>query len=330
MDIINIDGKQYDPYFILEVTKQDSDEAITKSFKEKVKKYHPDKYTDIDKKKKYEQYFKILNESYQYIKKKRKSTIERKRNPDVNNKNIKNKTMNKQDLQKFNKEYEQKQDVNRKKSKFEIETDSKNNKSSKEKIEDYNNFEVNVYNQFSGKRFCNKTFNEMFDYNKKENEQNQDEYIKKSLIHRTTDGFNAYNSAEFGNCALVSTFRGLMISGDYLAETGNGFWGDKYGDYKYSYSTARNPNSKIIIKHKNKKDYNVDVISKATNIKEKPNDKQFDEIIYEDLLEKENQDKEIVERYISQYDENTISKALSGELETSDTYKEVLHKLLIG
>ena len=44
MDVIDIDGKSYDPYFILGVTKDDSSEHITKSFRKRVKKYHPDKF----------------------------------------------------------------------------------------------------------------------------------------------------------------------------------------------------------------------------------------------------------------------------------------------
>ena len=67
MDVITVDGKQYDPYFILDVTRDDTDKHISKSFREKVKKYNPDKYTDKEKKRKYEQYFKILSESYRYI-----------------------------------------------------------------------------------------------------------------------------------------------------------------------------------------------------------------------------------------------------------------------
>ena len=63
MDVIEIDGKTYDPYFILDVTREDSSSHIVKSFREKVKKYHPDKYTDPKKKEKYEKYFKILNDN---------------------------------------------------------------------------------------------------------------------------------------------------------------------------------------------------------------------------------------------------------------------------
>jgi preprotein translocase subunit Sec63 len=39
MDVIDIDGKKYDPYFILGVTKDDTGERITKTYREKVKRY---------------------------------------------------------------------------------------------------------------------------------------------------------------------------------------------------------------------------------------------------------------------------------------------------
>ena len=68
MDVIEIDGKTYDPYFILDVTREDSSSHIVKSFREKVKKYHPDKYTDPKKKEKCEFFLKkILKKSMQYI-----------------------------------------------------------------------------------------------------------------------------------------------------------------------------------------------------------------------------------------------------------------------
>ena len=73
MDIITINNKQYDPYFILDVTKDDTYDHISKSFRKKVKKYHPDKYTDKKQKEKYECYFNILTESFEYIKNKRKN-----------------------------------------------------------------------------------------------------------------------------------------------------------------------------------------------------------------------------------------------------------------
>ena len=38
MDIITVDGKKYDPYFILDVTKDDTADNITKSNRTKVKR----------------------------------------------------------------------------------------------------------------------------------------------------------------------------------------------------------------------------------------------------------------------------------------------------
>ena len=71
MEVIDINGKLYDTYFILGVTKDDSSDHITRSFRKLVKKYHPDKYTDKTDKQKYESYFKILVASFEYIKEKR-------------------------------------------------------------------------------------------------------------------------------------------------------------------------------------------------------------------------------------------------------------------
>jgi hypothetical protein len=228
----------------------------------------------------------------------------------------------------------------------------KNNKTNKnenengdnrlENPDDYKKFEVDIYNQFSDTKFTNEQFNKIFEHIKLQDGE-LDQVIEKSLIHKTTDGFRGYNSADFGNCALVSSFNGLLISGDTFGDNGSGYWGSGYSDYKFSYNRAKNPNSRIIVKsdvkqHKQTK-VNTEEISKYkqarsnlayTNTHGNFSQQQnyLDKKIYEDLTQQEHIDEMIVKKNLSQYDNDTIQKALAGELETSKTYKSVLHKYI--
>lgn len=319
MDIIKVDGKEYDPYFILDVSREDDNTHITKSFRTKVKKYHPDKYTDPKKKEKYEKYFKILNESYRYIKSKRESSSKK----DKGHVQSETKNMCKDDLDKFNKTFDKKMDIDEK---------------TYERIKNVNDYkntkDIEIYNLFSGKKFKIDDFNNLFEYNKQTQEKERDKIIERSLIHKTSDGFYGYNSNNVNDCALVSTFNGLMISGDILEN--KGCWGSNYGDYKFSYKLAKNPKKLVNIKVKQEtktinpeeyiKDYKKPTKPITGNFQEQ--NKNFEKIIYENLLDKELQDEEIVKKYIYQYDNNTVSKALSGELPQSIKYSSVMQKYL--
>jgi len=327
MDIIEIDGKTYDPYFILDVTREDSSSHIVKSFREKVKKYHPDKYTDPKKKEKYEKYFKILNESYRYIKDKRESVskirrVDDKKNSKTKKQNCKTKKLDKLDLDDFNKTFNKQSGLD----------DQDQNYERLQCKEDYDNIDIKVYNQFDERKFKLDEFNKMFEYTKGE----ENDISKKSLVHKTTDGFYGYNTSD--PFALVSSFRGLMIIGDDFY--GNGYWGSGYSDYKHSYKMPKNPNSKINVPKeqikinvpKDKIKINVpkdreEVPSPATGTFSQQ-ENTLNKKIYDDLLKKELQDETIVKQYMSQYDESIIKKALSGELDQNIKYTSVLRKYI--
>lgn len=351
MNVITIDGKQYDPYFILDVTKEDSLEHIKKTFRVKVKKYHPDKYTDHLKKAKYEKYFKILSESYQYIKNKRQDTMT---NPssvcqDTFSKSKERDNIKKNiDLDNFNKTFEKSKDPNH----FGYGDDYNRI----ERIEDYENIDVKYCNQFENRKFTTKEFNKIFEYNKNSEDDYKDKVITKSMIHKTTDGFFGYNTSDITNCALVSSFNGLLITGDNFGERGIGYWGDNYSDYKFSYKTSKNPNSKIIIKKDDTKEDDTkedDTIEKKITSEEiskykngydqhkykkgygkntSGNFSQQGNLLYkktyEDLVKKEFEDKDMVLKYINQYSPQIINKALSGELQESRKYSSALCKYI--
>ena len=329
MEIIDIDGKYYDPYYILNVTRNDDDEIVKSSFKKIAKKYHPDKAKSEKERIKFEKYFKILVKSYDYIKSKRSNS----------------------DFAKVRKESKQDNEVTGKKSDLQSSYKDPNdygygNHKRYENEDDYKNFEIQTYNQFGDKKYNNKEFNRIFEWNKKNtdddsSEENDSDKQTKStaLIHKTTDGFFGYNTADVNSCALVNTYNGLLIVGDDFGESGVGYWDEKYGDYKLSYSKVNNPD-KII---KPPKEFKTE-FEKDSDKKIKKNFTKYNNIINDikidgdygneekklldkaitDLEEKEKRDKKIVLKYINKYDNNIAKQGLEGTLDKNASYISVL------
>lgn len=330
MDVININGKLYDPYFILGVTKDDTNDHITKAFRKRVKKYHPDKYTNEYDKKKYECYFKILVESFEYIKEKRtgKKSIHL-----IDKSKYKHEVKQKEyDINKFN------NDFNDNVKKNNVKNDPNDygygeNYVRLKNVDEYDNLKVDLVNLFGNKKFSNKQFNKIFEWNKYKNSEN-DNSKQLIQIHKTTDGFNGYNSCTIDNSfSLVSSYNGLMITGDDLGEKGIGYWGNNYSDYSIVHKGIKNPEKKPRIprnfsaekyinekqkEQTNKKDFKI-----YNNDKNALYQKQ-----YEDLIEKEKIDKEIVIKYIHKYNKDISTAALNDELEKSQSYKDVLQKYI--
>jgi hypothetical protein len=204
--------------------------------------------------------------------------------------------------------------------------------------------DISYCNQFENRKFTTKEFNKIFEYNKQKQDDDKDKVITKSMIHKTTDGFFGYNTSDITNCALVSSFNGLLITGDNFGERNIGYWGNNYSDYKFSYKTSKNPNSKIIIPKTN----DDDILEKKMTSEEilkyenkyrngynennsgnfSQNEKILYKKTYEDLLKKEFEDKDMVLKYINQYSSETIDKALSGELQESPKYSSALRKYI--
>jgi curved DNA-binding protein CbpA len=321
MDVIDINGKLYDPYFILGVTKDDSSDHITRSFRKRVKKYHPDKYkNDVDKKK-YECYFKILVASFEYIKEKRTS----KKSIHLIDKSkykheVKPKSCN---IDSFNKDFDNiKRDPN--------DYGYGENYTRLENIKEYDNLKVDLVNLFGKKKFSNKQFNKIFEWNKYKNLENDQSENTKQLIHKTTDGFSCYNSGIIDNsCSLVSSYNGLMIAGDDLGERGIGYWGNNYSDYSIVHKGAKNPVKKPKIPRKFTIDENIIDTSNLNDTKIYNEDKYgLDKKQYNDLLEKEQLDKEIVLKYIHKYEKQIADKALNDELEKSQSLTDILQKYI--
>jgi curved DNA-binding protein CbpA len=333
VDIITIDGENYDPYFILGVTSDDTDDHINQVFRKKVKKYHPDKTSDKKDKKKYEYYFNIILECYGYIKEKRKSTQKLKKrsgggSSSISSKN-KTKTLTKEELDEFNKGFEKKCNIESRKGK----------EKRLQKIDEYINEEPVIEKQFSKKKFSNKDFNAVFDHNKNLHEQ---DVSSNALIYRTNDGFFGYNASDVGNCAMVSSYNGLLVSGDTIGEMGKGYWSNNYSDYNQSFGNAiKNPKGKLNMEkvYKENKKHTLEPKVKTTfneyqksyntfkytvqDTYNKEQDKLFKRT-FDHLLEKEKWDQQVVMKYKDQYEPEVIEQALNGELEMVPTLMENL------
>lgn len=322
MDVIDINGKLYDPYFILGVTKDDSSDHITKLFRKKVKKYHPDKYKNALDKKKYECYFKILVASFEYIKEKRmgKKSIHL-----IDKSKYKHEVKPKScDIDSFNKDFD-----NSKSKKDPNDYGYGENYTRLEKVEEYENLNVDLVNLFGKKKFSNKQFNKIFEWNKYKNSEKDESEMTKQLIHKTTDGFSSYNSGIIdNNCSLVSSYNGLMIAGDDLGERGIGYWGNNYSDYSIVHKGVRNPVKKPKIPRKFSIDEYIENSKNNTSESAIYNEDKYalDKKQYNDLLKKEQLDKEIVLKYINKYQKEIAEKALNDELEKSQNLKDILQQ----
>ena len=246
MNKILIENDFVDPYMILGVSKEDTREKIELMYKKKAKLLHPDKSKLRDKTLR-EKAFRMLQESYNYI----KATFNENKlssNPFDNNRfkhnskryfeenkgDTKSKdTKDTKDTKDFNTHFENSRGT--RPGDFGYKTTRIQN------LNEYNDFNYTPKNIFEEKQFDSNEFNKMFEYNKKDLNENNSE-----LVHQTTDGFYAYNS---GGCddsvASVSNYNGLMVVGDNYGESGVGYNGTQFGDFKSSFNGNINPEETI-------------------------------------------------------------------------------------
>ena len=313
----NLDN--YNPYDLLEVTKNDSDEHIAIAFRKKAKKYHPDKAKNNNRKT-YENYFNLINEAYDFIK------TQREFNKNLNLRNNYNHNHNNKNTVSI--DFKSKEDVKKFNEKFNENNNNPfwgkgTNTERLTKLEDYEK-EINTcINQFTNKKFSQDEFNKLFEYNKQNQNQNTPD-IKDMSIFKTTDGFNGYNyNSDFNNCAQVHSYNGLMITGD----VGHGAqFSTNYSDYKKIFDQAKNPNIIIEIpdtyspqefvpinKKQKESELKQDINIKNDKLSE---EQAFKEKLYKHLEEKDLRDKQIILSYQGIYDEETRNLAMSGKLKS--------------
>ncbi|NBP00288.1 MAG: hypothetical protein EBU90_09220 [Proteobacteria bacterium] len=303
---VTIDSKQYDPYYILDVTCDDTDSVILKSYKKKVKKYHPDKAHDATKKKKYEFFFKIIVECYQFIKQKRESVRPVKRN--LNHKSTRH--------------IDPKDSENRENGK----DDRENGKNNRDHLKDRENRKdpkdredlEPIFRQFDNDTFTKEDFNKLFEYTRKKAQCE----TGSQLIHKTTDGFYGYNASDIGNWSLVHSYNGLLVSGDF-GKSGS------FSDYKQAYNVSKNPKTKIVVPS----DFKTEQCTKKITFEDYKNSlrqksqtqkttlAQEGVYLYNKkvaaIQEQAKNDKNIVMQFEDCFDRETFNQAMNGTLDMS-------------
>lgn len=131
MNKITFDNKDYNPYTILQVSENDTDEHVAKAFRQRIKRYHPDK-APIEKVNDYKKKYDIVYECYEFIKQKRKSVYENDTSQCNENKWLENKTVD---------------EIKRTKS-----------------IQEYKDYKPNIVKQFNTVKFNKDRFNTLFEY----------------------------------------------------------------------------------------------------------------------------------------------------------------------
>ncbi|NBP02833.1 MAG: hypothetical protein EBU90_22500 [Proteobacteria bacterium] len=326
METICVDEEYYDPYFILGVTRDDTLDQIKSAFRKRAKRYHPDKASNKSEVEKYELRFKIVVASYEYIKNKRIGQLTNKKN----NQTVVKTKFDEESLKQFNDEF-----IKEETSPMSFGYGEHKHVTSEK---DYQELEKNlcIINQFEGKDFSSEEFNRMFEYLKTAHSSTSEETERnKSLIHKTTDGFYGFNTGDVGDFAQVSSYNGLMVTGDNFGQSGLGYWNSNYGDYRYSYSEVKNPEEVIQVPEKFKSQNTVKKITrkqlnnrvKEYQLKEavpvkgkgyRELNEQFYQNTLNDLMTKQEQDKQMIMQYAKQnYPVETLQQAMAGRLEQS-------------
>lgn len=344
MDKITVDGDTFNPYFMLDVVPEDDEAFITKSFRKKAKMWHPDKIKDKDPKKiiRAKQHFKILVNSYEYIINKKRSVNHSKKREYIEvptNNNLQSKSIdNSNELDMFNQEFEKLHVKNP--NDFGYETDPR--------IADpkeYENFTYKPYQLFNSKQFNRNEFNKVFEYQQKHHGGDMSNQ-ELAVYHKTTDGFNAYNSGELGNAANVSSYNGLMIVGDNYGQAGVGYYDTQYSDYKKTFAAPKNPENIVqvpddfiplanrpiqaLTKNETQKQIELqmqhrrmDLMSSGGNSKQnfRLQEQMLLEKQQQDMQDKIEMDKQMILQYQDMYnDKSLIQAALDNRLLTSKDY----------
>jgi curved DNA-binding protein CbpA len=345
MDKIIVDGETYNPYFMLDVVPDDTENFITKSFRKKAKMWHPDKIKSNNPEiiRQAQIHFKVLVESYEYIINNKRSFNHSKKREHIdiiNNSNLNPKSIdNTSELDLFNEEFKRLNVTSPNDFGYEI----------KERLTDikqYDNFNYRPHKIFDPKQFNRSDFNKVFEYQQQlYNNSNESNDI--SLYHKTTDGFNGYNSGELGNTANVSSYNGVMIVGDTYGQTGMGYYDTQYSDYKKSFDVAKNPETDIVIPEtfKSYTNQKIKPLSKSETSKQIELQMQHRNNLYEsnnpsyskhdfklqeqilldkqslELQQKLEQDKRMMLQFQHMYgDQSLIQAALDNRLVTSTDY----------
>lgn len=323
--MIEYNGIEYDPYFILGVVEEDPLEHITSEYKKLVKIFHPDKIKDKSNHEKLQNridQFNVINECYNFIHNKKSPFLKSQVLPELNSQHtIDRKPIFKQnDTKSFNKNFENLKgltpnDIGYDYKRMDPCSDFEQLRSR------YQSDEFKISNVFDKKSFNHSDFNKMFEYN---NHVNPISNANELTTYQTTDGFNAFG--DVGSAAPVSSYNGILLTGN------SDFNSENYTDYKQSFGNTNPINNTVPsdftsrnhvdtplstsefdnqIRLRKQQTFNVSNKSKAEHEQELLQKQQ-------NALQKEkDQHKNYVLQYQHLYDQQTIEAAKNNKLITS-------------
>jgi hypothetical protein len=338
---------EVDPYYILGVSRTDTIEHITREFKKRARKVHPDKIRGGDEvKEDASRQFKLVTDAYNTIVSNNRSvnTVgmglrEQYKDYSEGNKDVIQENFTGGDLDKFNTGFVGKRathpndfgygDYSRLGSNC-GEDDFKG------RMSEYTSFQHTPTMVMPSEKFDPREFNKLFEYNNEKVETSEE----RGLVYKTSDGFTPFNCGG-DSLASVSSFNGLMISGDNYGTSNVGYDTDMYADYKHSHTSAKNPETITIPSDYNTKIEEFTNTNKNTNmsrqIKEREleyerllntkHDKTYSQQNEEfelrktnDLKNKIENDTKFIEQYQTQYSKEVYQSAMSGQLSVSSDY----------
>jgi hypothetical protein len=138
-------------------------------------------------------------------------------------------------------------------------------------------------------------------------------------MHKTTDGFFGYNTGTLDGTPLVHSYNGILIIGDDLGETGVGYYGKDYADFRRAFECLYSFPS--ITRQIDSLSYE-DHLSAATNdlpatLSFIESNELFEQKKRFDLYYQIEQDKTFVKKHIHIYPSKTIEAANIGGLRMS-------------
>ena len=335
---------EVDPYYILGVSRTDTMEHITREYKKRARKVHPDKIRGtFEEKEDAARQFKLVTDAYETIvsSHKRVNTVGmglKQQFTEQFSEPVEQTNFACADLDKFNRDFSGKRANNPNDfgyGNYDRLGQGKSEDDFKGRIAEYTSFQ-HTPTKVLPNEFDPREFNRLFEFNNDKVETS----LERGLIYQTSDGFTPFNCGG-DNLAAVSSYNGLMVSGDNFGESNKGYDTGMFADYKHSHNSAKNPESKQTpssyktqMEEFANKNSNVSIerqikereleFERLLNIKHQKSyaqqNEEFELRKSQTLKQKIESDTKFIEQYQTQYPTEVYQAARQGQLEMSSDY----------
>lgn len=334
---------EVDPYYILGVSRTDTMEHITREFKKRARKVHPDKIRGtLEAKEDAARQFKLITDAYETIVSSKRSVntvgmgLKQQFTEQINE--VDQRNFAGADLDKFNRDFAGKRVNNPNDFGYGDHQRLGQGKSEddfKGRMAEYTSFQ-HTPTKVLPNEFDPREFNRLFEFNNDQVETSSE----RGLIYQTSDGFTPFNCGG-DNLAAVSSYNGLMVSGDNYGASNQGYDTGMFADYKHSHNTAKNPETKETpssyktqMEEFTNTNSNVSIerqikereleFERLLNTKHQKSyaqqNEEFEIRKSQTLQQKIELDTKFIEQYQTQYPSEVYQAARQGQLEMSSDY----------